>query len=116
MEDIQDIDFDKLNILERDSYLKALEQVASSQITLDDFKRHISAMRQAVERALVDEPDYIYSSPLPFLKRQNPKVAELKARLKNYLIFEGFFDRPDQAKAQLDMFKKRLKMNEVTTN
>lgn len=108
-----DIDFDSLNILERESYLKTLELVESSQITLEDFKKHIKAMRVAVTKSLVDEPDYIYSEILPFLKRKNPRLDELKARLKNYLIFESFFERPEQAKATLELYKKRLEVKDV---
>ena len=103
-----EVDFDKLNTVERDEYLKMLKLVQSAQITLDDFKKHIKHMRAAIEITLVDEPDYIYSDLLPFLKRPNPKIAQLKARLKNYLIFENFFDRPDVAKATLEGYEKKL--------
>lgn len=108
MAEINDIDFDKLNSIEREHYLKTLELVETSKITLEDFKKHIHGMRQAIENSLVDEPEYIYSSPFPFLKRSNPKILELKARLKNYLIFEAFFDRPDRAREILETYKKRL--------
>lgn len=114
MEDILnqqgEIDFEKLNPGEREEYMKAVELVSSSQITLADFHKHITKMREAVERAIIEEPDFIYSLPFPFLKRHNPKIVELRARLKNYLIFEGFFERPETAKAQLDLYKKRLKI------
>ena len=103
-----EVDFDKLNPLERDEYLKMLEIVEKSKITLEDFRKHIKNMRAAVENSLLNEPDFIYSLPFPFLKRVNPKVAQIKARLQNYLIFESFFERPELAKAQLDMYKKRL--------
>lgn len=104
------IDFDKLNILEREQYMKALQDVATSQITLEDWKGYISRMREAVEMALVDEPQYIHSERLPFLKRDNPKFVELKMRLKNYLIFERFFMKADAARLQLEMYNKRLNL------
>lgn len=102
------IDFDKLNTLERDQYLKALEAVATATVTLEDWKSYITQMRQAVEASLVDEPHYIYSDWIPFLKRTNPKFVELKMRLKNYLIFERFFTRADGAKKALEEYNKKL--------
>lgn len=103
-----EIDFDKLNSLEREEYLKQLELVESSKVTLEDFKKFVIRIREAVEQSLVDEPLYIYSLPFPFLKRDNPKVIELRARLKNYLIFERFLFKSDQAKEQLNLYKKKL--------
>lgn len=108
LNDSGEIDFDKLLPDERETYLKALDNVANSQITLETWKKYISHLREAVETALVDEPEYIHSEILPFLKRKNPRVEQLKARLKNYLIFERFFSTSDTAKATLDMYKKRL--------
>ena len=102
------IDFDKLNAVEREVYLKALKDVASAQITLEDWKKYIIGMRESVENAMLNEPEYIYSEILPFLKRTNPKIAELKARFKNYLIFERFLSKPEKAKQQIDIYNKRL--------
>jgi len=106
--DAGEIDFDKLNPLERDEYLKMLTIVQGSKITLEDYKKHIKTMRQALESALLKEPEFIYSPIIPFLKRYNTNITYIKARLQNYLIFEAFFDRPDLAKAQLETYKKRL--------
>jgi len=103
-----EVDFDKLNSLEREEYLKMLNLVSGSKITLEDFKKHIKNMRVALESSLLNEPDFIYSLPFPFLKRVNPKITLMKARLQNYIIFEAFFERPELAKQQLDMYKKRL--------
>lgn len=107
---MDELDFDKLTTAERDTYLKALEAVETSKITLEDWKKYISHMREAVETSLVDEPQYVYSTWLPFLKRENPKFLELKVRLKNYLIFERFFTKADSAKQALEVYNKRLRM------
>lgn len=103
-------DFDELNAIEREEYYKILDVVSTSQITIEDFKRHVEAMRHALELTLVDEPEFIHSEILPFLKRPNPKIAQLKARLKNYLLFEAFFARPDQAKQMIEMYKRKAKI------
>jgi hypothetical protein len=108
--DSGEIDYDKLNPIERDEYLKMLSVVEGSKITLEDFKKHIKTMRQALESALLKEPDFIYSPIIPFFKRHNTNILYIKARLQNYLIFEGLFDRPDLAKAQLEAYKKRLEV------
>lgn len=100
-------DFDELNAVEREEYTKILEVVQTSQVTLEDYQKHVRLMRQSLEMSIVDEPEYIHSALLPFLKRTNPKLLQLKARLKNYLLLEAFFDRPERAKDMLDMYKKR---------
>src|ERR1035437_6633817 len=105
-----DIDFDKLNTVERDEYLKMLNIVQSSEVTLEDFKKFVRSVRESLENTLVDTEDFIYSPIFTFLKRPNPKVAELKARLKNYIVFERFFGRPELAKQALDVYKKRLNL------
>ena len=103
-----EIDFDKLNSIEREEYLKMLTIVQGSKITLEDFKKHVKVMRQSLENALLKEPEFIYSPMFPFFKRYNTNVILIKARLQNYLIFEAFFEKPELAKAQLDQYKKRL--------
>ncbi len=102
------LDFDKLNYLEREYYLKSLNQVADAEITLEDWRKYITHMREAIENTLVTEPEYIYSEWLPFLKRSNPKYREAIIRLKNYLIFERFFMKKSQAKKALEVYNKKL--------
>lgn len=103
-----EIDFDKLSPVERDEYLKMLSIVQGAKITLEDYKKHIKNMRIALESALLKEPEFIYSPIIPFFKRYNENMTLIKARLQNYLIFEAFFERPELAKQQLDLYKKRL--------
>ena len=100
-------DFDDLNPIEREEYFKILDVVEKSKVTLEDYKRHITTMRQSLEVSLVDEPEYIYSLPLPFLKRPNPKITQIKARLKNYLLLEALFDRPERARQMLEQYTNR---------
>jgi len=103
-----DIDWDKLNMIERDEYRKMLDIVSNSQVTVEDFKKYVTKMRESVETSLIEEPTYIYSLPLPFLKRENPRKRELEARLKNYLIFEKYLNKPELARQALEEYQSRL--------
>ena len=87
-------DFDELSDIEKQSYFKMLEIAQSGKITLDDFIKHIRKMQETVEFALATEN---------LTQRQD---LFLKARLKNYIIMESFFDRPERAKEMLEQYKK----------
>lgn len=87
-------DYDDLRPDEKESYFKLLEIAESSKITLEDMLFHLKVMRQSVESALATE-------------KLNPKEdLFLKARLKVYLIFESFFDKPERARQMLNQYKK----------
>ena len=87
---------EKKTLLQMEADLKA------NVISVEKIREYVTSMREAVERNLVDEDDYIYSLPFPFLKRENPKVKELKARLKNYLLLELFLSTPDKLKKVME--------------
>jgi hypothetical protein len=90
-------DFDELHEDEKETYFKMLEIAQASHITLEDFKAHVKTLREAVEVALATE------------KLTKMQDVFMKARLKNYLIFESFFDRPERAKKLLATYKARAK-------
>lgn len=87
-------DYDDLLPEEQESYRKMLEIQASGQITLEDFKKHIKSMRQAIEIELAKLPD------------TDPRNPLYKARLLNYILFESFFDRPERAKQMLQQYTR----------
>ena len=87
-------DFDDLRPDEKESYFKLLELAEKSKVTLDDFKSHIKKMRVSVEFALATEK----------LNKDEDKF--LKARLKNYILFESLFERPERAKEMLSQYTK----------
>ena len=93
-------DFDELRAEEKETYFKMLEMVEAAKITLEDFKRMIKTMRQAVELELA-------TVRIGWIRRlwDGDKDIMLKARLKNYILFESFFDRPDKAKEILQRYK-----------
>lgn len=87
---------------EKEALLKMEADMKSNILSVEKIREYIVSMRESVERNLVDEPDYIYSLPLPFLKRENPKVKELKYRLKNYLLLELFLSTPDKIRKVME--------------
>lgn len=95
-------DFDELTSVEKESYFKMLEIAESSEITLEDFKTTVKRMRESVSLALAVEE-------LP-----PAKDLFLKARLKCYILFEAFFDKPERAKEILGQYKK-IAANRVGT-
>ena len=79
---------------EKDQYFKLLEIAEKGKITLDDVKKHIHSMRQAVEFALATE------------KLGKNEDLFLKARLKNYILLESLFERPERAKDMIESYTK----------
>ncbi len=100
-------DFDDLRDDEKKTYFHLLELAENTKITLEEVIKNIRNMRLSVESSLVEENPFIYSKVLPFLKRENPKFARLQARLKNYILLESFFDRPQRAKQMIEQYTKR---------
>jgi hypothetical protein len=93
---------------EKSTYQGWLRQM-SADLTVGDVRVHIENMQRAVTIELADEPEYVYSKILPFLKRPNPKNVHLKARLKNYLLLSAFLATPEQARDALQKNLQQLK-------
>lgn len=94
-------DYSSLTDEEKETYQGWLRQM-SADLTVGDVRSHIENMQRAVTVELADEPEYIYSKFIPFLKRPNPKNVHLKARLKNYLLLASFLATPEQAREALE--------------
>lgn len=90
-------DFDELTAVERETYFQMLEVAESGKITLDDFRKHVKRMRESVEFALATE-EYVQRLDIFY-----------KARLKCYILFEAFFEKPQRAKEMLEQYGKRIK-------
>ena len=101
-------DYDDLRPDERETYFKMLELAEGSKITLEDFKKHVKILRQSVEIELSNyRPGWIKKL------WEGDKDQLLKARLKNYLLFEAFFERPEKARDMLSQFKKTAEQRSV---
>lgn len=97
-EDENEVDYDQLSAEEKTSYLKLLELEEKSQVTLETYKKYIKTMREAVELELAN------------YERDDRKDIFLKARLKNYLLLEALFDRPNKAKEMIATYTSRIKV------
>jgi hypothetical protein len=90
-------DYDQLTPDEQTTYRSWLEKVEKAKITLEDVKKGVSSIREALEMELVNE------------KQCSPKDLFLKARLKNIIIIESILSRPDRAKAALEGYVSQTK-------
>lgn len=95
----QGIKIEELNAVEQETYSKMLEEVQKSQLTPEKLKAHISGMREAITKELVDEPEFNY---IFIFKVANRRQIYLKARLKNYVLLESFLNSPQKAKEVLE--------------
>lgn len=98
---------EKLNSLEKETYYKMLDAVQKAQLDHLKLRDYIITMKEAVEKELINEPEFIR---IFIWKFENRKQILLKARLQNYLLLEGFLISPDKAKQNLeDMISGMLK-------
>jgi hypothetical protein len=91
--------YEELNTSEIDTLNGWMAKVDSKIVTLEDIKTMILSMRDAVERELINEPEFIY---IFFFKCLNRKQILLKARLQNYLLILDFLTTPEKAKKALE--------------
>lgn len=99
IEDKYKVDISKLNDLEKETYFSMLEVVQKAQMTPEKLRDYIVSMRDAVEKELIEEPEFIR---IFIFKFENRKQIYLKARLQNYRLLESFLGSPERAKRQLE--------------
>lgn len=88
-----------LNPTEKEYFFSMLDSLRKTELTPDKLKEYIHSMRDAVEKELSEEPEYIQVFIFRF---RNDKNILLKARLRNYMLFESFLLSPEKAKEALD--------------
>jgi hypothetical protein len=91
--------FENLKPHEQEEYISMLNILEQRALTVDDFRSHIKKMREAVELELVDTDEFVY---IFFFRFVNRKHVGLKARLKNYVLLEAYFESHEQAKKALE--------------
>ena len=93
--------YDELTEDERNTYHTWLEQLETNSLTIEDIRRHVKTMRQAVDVELA--------------KHDNPRNQDryLKARLQNYILLEAFLDTPERARRAFD---KQIKSRQHRVN
>lgn len=82
--------YDELKKQERETLHEWLAKLQRSELKLDDIRGYIKSMRTSVEQELT--------------KTTNTKEEDylLKARLRNYMLFDAFLDAPERAKRALE--------------
>lgn len=99
LEEKYGLNIDTFNADERATYFTMLESVQKAQMTPEKLRDHIIAMRDAVEKQLIEEPEFVRWGPFKF---ENRRQILLKARLQNYMLLEGFLVSPKRAEEQLE--------------
>lgn len=99
-------DYDELEPEERISLHSIVEAAEKKQITPERMKVAISKMREAVQLALIDEPEFNY---IFIFKVPNRKQIYLKARMRNYLMIESLFVDSELAKKSIEEAVARIK-------
>jgi len=89
--------YEDLNISEKETLQRWMEELASKEITLDDVKNYIREMITGVEMELAE------------CDLNQKKDIFLKGRLKNYLLLLSFLEGPEKAKQALEKQLKNLK-------
>lgn len=91
--------FEDLKPHEQEEYLSMLNTLAQKPLSVEDIKQHIQSMRRAVENELVDTEEFTF---VLCFRVVNRKHVGLKARLKNYILLESFFESKERAKKVLE--------------
>ena len=91
--------YEDLNPVERETLNSWMTAIEKSKITTEGIRSFIKRMKASVEKELSEQPEY---ATILFFKVRNDKNILLKARLRNYLLIEGFLSTPEEAKKQLE--------------
>lgn len=84
---------------ERKTLLEMEAASRKGQVSIESTRQYIASMKDAVERELIDEPEFNY---LFIFKIPNRKQIYLKARLKNYMLLEAYFSTPERMKQMME--------------
>ena len=93
------VKIENLNAKEKETYFQMLSETQKAQMTPEKLRDHVIGMRYAVEKELIDEPEFIR---IFIFKVFNRKQILLKARLQNLMLLEAFLVSPEMAKEQLE--------------
>ena len=82
--------YEDLNATEKETLNTWLNALKQGQLTLDKIKDYISTMRDSVEAELTK------------IGHENKQDIYLKARLRNYMLLEGFLSTPERAEKMME--------------
>lgn len=95
----KNLTYEDLDNEEKELYNQLTEAARKSVVTVTSVKQSIVKMRETVELALVDEPEFNY---VFFFKIPNRKQIYLKARLKNLLLIEAILIAPERVEEMIE--------------
>ena len=84
------IKYEDLNSAEKETLHSWMEVLGENKLTLESVRTYIASMKDSVEQELTKTG------------HDSKQDLFLKARLRNYLLLEGFLSTPEKAKMALD--------------
>lgn len=82
--------FEDLNSAERETLNSWMQSLEQGDLTTDKIRGYISSMKFAVEEELSET------------SHNGKQDIFLKARLRNYMLFEAFLSSPEKAKERIE--------------
>lgn len=82
--------YDDLTAVEKETLNSWMESLQKGQLSVETIREYIRSMKEAVEQELTK---YDLNSKQDLF---------LKARLRNYMLLEGFLSTPERAKQQIE--------------
>ena len=82
--------YDDLSAVERETLNTWMEALQKGQVSVEKIKEYITGMKEAVEQELTKHD------------LGSKQDLFLKARLRNYMLLEGFLSTPEKAKQQIE--------------
>ena len=82
--------YEDLNSVEKETLNSWMETLQKGQISVERIKEYVTSMKEAVEQELTKHD------------LGSKQDLFLKARLRNYMLLEGFLATPERAKQQME--------------
>jgi len=82
--------YEDLRPVEKETLNTWMEALQKGQLSVERIREYITAMREAVEQELTKS------------NLGSKEDLFLKARLRNYMLLEGFLSTPERAKQQIE--------------
>jgi uncharacterized protein YoxC len=88
--------YEDLNVAEKETLNQWLDVLASKKLSIEDVKNYVRQMISSVEQELAK------------IEHNSKQDLFLKARIRNYILLEGFLESPEKAKKALENMLSRL--------
>ena len=91
---------------ELQTLLNMQSSIQKGQVSVESTRQYLASMRDAVEKELIDEPEFVR---VFVFKVENRKQIYLKARLKNYMLLEAYLSSPERMKEMMENMVANIK-------